>query len=166
MTNYQPRTQLALRLSEIETGRDGAESAILDALSALHLARIDLLDGSLERSELDVLVQTLTNELVSAVTHVRSIREPFEVISANVQRGLNAGAHTPRPSGIQEHSLLHPDTLTARVKATKSSDELDALVAEIGGRLEQSDDAETMRLVTPVGALEWDGNGYRWTLAS
>jgi hypothetical protein len=164
MTNDQLRNQLALRLSEIETGRDGAESAILDALSALHLARIDLLDGSLDRGELGVLVQTLTNELMSAVTHVRSIREPFEVISFNVQ-SRNGGART-RPIGLQDRSLLDPDTLSARVNATKNSDELDALVAEVGGTLQQSNDAETMRLVTPAGALEWDGTAYTWTLAS
>lgn len=157
MNNDQPRTQLALRLSEIETARDGAESAILDALSALHLARVDLLDGSLDRDELDVLVQALTKELVSAVTHVRAIREPFEVVSANVQSRGRAQA---------QPSLLDPQTLTARVKATKSSDELDALVAEVGGTLQQSNDGETMRLVTPAGALEWDGAGYTWSLAS
>lgn len=165
MNTDQPRTQISLRLSEIETARDGAESAILDALSALHVARVDLLDGSLDRRELDVLVQILTNELVLAVAHVRSIREPFEVVSANVQRGRNEAAPA-RPSGIQEHGLIHPDILAARVKATKSSDELDALVAEVGGTLQQSNDGETMRLVTPAGALEWDGAGYTWSLAS
>ena len=87
MENEHLQRNLSERLSEIENGRGGAENGILDALSALHLARIDLLEGSLDRRELDVLVQTVTNELVSALAHVRLIRDPFEVVSYHLKAG-------------------------------------------------------------------------------
>jgi hypothetical protein len=76
------RNKLSLRLSEIETGRGGAEQGILDALTALQLAKHDLLDGSLDRGEIDVLVRTITDELVSAAAYIRWVRGPFEAASA------------------------------------------------------------------------------------
>lgn len=52
--------------------------------------------------------------------------------------------------------------IIARLKATKSSDEFDALVSELGATVEQDWDAETTRLVLATGTIEWDGPTYTW----
>ena len=58
--------------------------------------------------------------------------------------------------------MITTNELIARIKATKNSDEFDALVAEIGATVEQDWDAETTRLVLSTGTLEWNGPTYTW----